>query len=265
MNKKTVVLDTSIMKYGDLLIILKDNFSKVIFTIPTIREMDCCKKYSGSVGYNIRNLLAECANDKKSIRYEVIAIEEENSYADDNIINFLRKNTQSYCLLTADNAMACKCKAYNIEYYFPWEFLINDEEMPEDLETNLKQKEGKETQQNFITLRNCFLSGGELYMDIPKNTKNIKIMIFDAEGNQKLDNYDGVKLEISDVVFIMTYKKDKQYLAIAQYEVCETASSSNNAIFIGVSGVKSEEEIEKLNCYKEVKEEAKIYLSEVNQ
>lgn len=267
MKKKIAVIDTSVMKYYSLIAILEENFEQIILTIPTIREMDRLKASKSSTAYNVRKILAKCAEDKESAKYIVKEIEQVDTYVDINIIEFLKKNNEKYCLLTSDNAMACICKAYGIEYFFPWEFQNTPEEISENENETLQENSTEELQQENIsvrkksTLRNSYINDRNLYIDVPSYSRNIRYVIFNEAGEEKRGYGEEVQLELNDIIYIITYKKEKDVFNIVQFEVVETESCTENVAFLGTYHAKDAEEIERLEqLNKRVKYEAKKFI-----
>lgn len=147
-----ILLDTSSLNVASTIDII-EKAEKVYLTIETIEEIERLKKKSNLMGYNARKVLSESAKDMEGKKYIVVEGKGEDDYVDNNIITYCRENKE-LTLVTLDNGMANKAKAYGIRYIIPHDERIENEP------------------KNYIkTLRNTDMLGSSLILNIPDTNR----------------------------------------------------------------------------------------------
>lgn len=185
---RTLILDTCAL-HSDEAMQRIEEASKVIILLGTIKELDKHKNDGGKFEDNIRQVCTESRKDEKSEKYVCVVGREKYENVDDNIIDYCRKH-KKVTLLTSDNNLCNKAKAYQIPYLFVE-----------------REKVGR------ADIKGCTFETENLYISKEKNGRYHFVL---REG--KIIDFDmKLKLEKGDTVFQLVNKKDK--VRIMQYEI----------------------------------------------
>lgn len=123
------VIDNSIIGVKDVLNIINKicaSNAQIVITNITINELEDARAYDNFGGKNAKRILAMAAEDPK--HFFSVIIDDSLATKDDCIIKYCADNKGKVILLTADNTMALKARAYGVEtQYFKHENMSEDE------------------------------------------------------------------------------------------------------------------------------------------
>ena len=205
-KKRIIVLDASALEIQSSMQIIEQSY-KVILLTGTIRELDNAKNKNNIYGVNARIIAKKSREDENSQKYICVAGYEKNSYQDDNIIDYCRKNRKTV-ILTNDNNLCNMAKAYHIPYIFA-----------EDEEQNIKEKETCKKANN---IKGAVFLDEKLY--ILNNIGNRINFVYRNNENIQNNSVSKVELQIGDIVYQAISKKDS--VVVVKYKVIEISKSN---------------------------------------
>lgn len=115
-KERTVIVDTSALHSKECMKII-DEADKVILLTGIISEMDKLKHVKNLQGVNIREVSRRSREDKEGKKYVCVSQYQKCKYQDDNIIDYCKRHRHTI-ILTSDNNLCNKAKAYGISYIF---------------------------------------------------------------------------------------------------------------------------------------------------
>ena len=116
-REQVIILDACALQTQKAMEIIEKAI-KVIMIVGTIREMDKIKKDKTLQGKNVRTIFKASREDVEGQKYLCVSGYENYSYEDDNIIDYC-KHHKNTTILTCDNGLCNKAKAFHIPYIFP--------------------------------------------------------------------------------------------------------------------------------------------------
>lgn len=243
-KERIIVLDASALKIQSSMKII-EQASKVILLIGTIRELDNAKDKDNTYGWNARIISKKSREDENSQKYICVAGYEKNSYQDDNIIDYCKKNKNTV-ILTNDNNLCNKAKAYHIPYIF-----AKDE---------AKKIKKEDTFKKANNIKGVVFLHEKLY--IPNNIGNRINFVYRNNENIQNNSVSKVELKIGDIVYQTISKNDN--IIVVKYKVVEISESNYAGVCCHFKINISETEVLKdLSLPQEVKNEI-IALSNQN-
>lgn len=205
------VIDNSIVDVKDALNIIDKvclSNSKIIITSITINELEDSREYDDFGGINASRILSMAAQDPK--HFESVIIDESLATKDDCIVKYCADNKGKVILLTADNTMALKARAYDVEtQYFVKEIMAESQE---------KQKKN---QKGCDTLAFTKKVNGELIIYAMEG--NIRSTLVKSNGTSY--SQGECKLKIGDDVLIAV--KKGTYITFAHYKITSLYERKN--------------------------------------
>jgi hypothetical protein len=261
-----------------------EKVSKVILLYTTIEEMDKYKNVKNTFGSNIREISRRSREDKKSEKYICVAGYKRHKYNDKNIIDYCRVHRETI-IVTGDNNLCNFAKAYKINYIF----LEPEKDSKEVKKTKKSQKKDKIIKQQEKDVIKEEKNIIEEEKDVIKNEKDIieeEKDIIEKEkaiiGKEKVffyNNYIGVcryekyhtetRLERNnkliniqdykpgDYLYILRYNKKYKYVEITVMEIVLEKNKYKAYEKEERQRVYYINEIYKLDCSEELKEEIK--------
>lgn len=203
------VIDNSIIGVKDVLNIINKicaTDDQIIITSITINELEDSREYDNFGGRNAGRILAMAAEDPK--HFFSVIIDDSLATKDDCIVKYCADNKNKVILLTADNTMALKARAYGVKtQYFKKEVVKED-----------RNKKNKDCCDTLAYTRKV---DGELIISaIDGNCRSTLVRSNGIEYSQ-----DECKLKIGDDVLIAV--KKSTYFTFAHYKITSLYERKN--------------------------------------
>lgn len=237
-DERIYILDTCALNSSEAMQII-EQASKIIILTGIIEELDK-NKYNSNKKFseNVCTICRKSREDQNSEKYVCVAGYDKHTYQDDNIIDYCKEH-KNVTILTCDNNLCNKAKAYGIPYIFPKR---DKEEIGTHKRVNIRGIEFEN--------ENLYITNGDanrFYLVIRNGVP------INANSAKKR------KLEVGDHVFKV--KRKNENVIIVEYKIIEI-SPSMHAIE-KMSAKVGMQEIDRLSedkFPKEVKEKAKSLL-----
>lgn len=241
-REEVIILDASALKTHKAMEII-EQASKVILLLGTIKELD--KEQKDSTDLYIKNkcyVLRKSREDVEGQKYLCILGYEKYSYVDDNIIEYCKyhKNTT---ILTCDNGLCNKAKAFHISYIVPYDKPIAESQPVKKQKENFhtenscvakqsiqKEKDtipDKYIQEEKATMPDKYiqdeaaqLAGVRFYEQFIRvyPMKHCKVY-WKVGRNGKIINPK--YYQVGDYIYVCRYKNKNHYLEIIIYQIIE--------------------------------------------
>lgn len=125
------VIDNSIIGVKDVLNIINKicaSNAQIVITNITINELEDSREYDGFSGRNAGRILAMAAEDPK--HFFSVIIDDSLATKDDCIVKYCADNKDKVILLTADNPMALRARAYGVETQYFKQDVVKENKVP---------------------------------------------------------------------------------------------------------------------------------------
>lgn len=270
----SIVIDTCALKHETAWEVIQ-RYPKVILIADVIRELDKLKNATDSIlKHNVKRILKECAEDEKEERYKVEINERVSNYTDENLLAYCKgKNVVLY---TSDNTLACLARGYGISYLLgekmEKEILqakrrleetkiassIDTEKLSERIRLNSSLMENK----RIYELDNVEYRHEGLFLTIP-DTNKIGYIVLSNNEIIEINNDQEIKLEIENILFILTYKAKHNGLCVSIYRIVDI-KEENYSTFIKAYKPNTIEEIRQIEVPKVVQNKIIEYFEMVS-
>ncbi len=220
-RKQVIILDVCALKTQKAMDIIEES-SKVVLLLGTISELDDNKKIVDPQGKNIRTILKASREDSESKKYLCVSGYEKYPYVDDNIIEYCRKNRE-VTILTCDNGLCNKAKAFGISYIFA-------EDEPKIYENNTKNLNS--TQANSINPKSELTTNKETekeqsLLEVELSENSIKILTkkgwyvhYVVVREKRIIN--SRNYQAGDELYIYKYNNKTKNMSILVYDIEKT-------------------------------------------
>lgn len=273
-RKPSIVMDTCVLKHETVWEVIK-KYPKVILITDVIRELDKLKNSTDPIlNKNVKRILKECAEDEAEEQYKVVLNERVSTYTDENLIHYCKG--KNVILFTSDNTLACLARAYGIRYVLgekmEREILQAKTKLEETRVRNIDtQKLSEKIRQNGIVIEskriheidNVEYREDGLFLTIPDTNKIGYIVLSNNEIAQTNNNRQ-IRLEIENLLFILTYKAKHNGLCVSIYRIIDIAKE-NYAVFIKAYKPNTIQEIQQIEIPEVVQNKIIEYFEEVSQ
>ncbi len=224
-REQVIILDASALKTQKAMEFI-EKAPKVIMIVGTIREIDKHKKDKTLYGKNIRTIFKASREDVEGQKYLCVSDYKKYSYEDDNIIEYCRhhKNTT---ILTCDNGLCSKAKAFNIPYIFPEDEQINTE--PISSATSVAQKQEKQQSHSYsenqsqkevkkeykTNSEEVFINSKGIYIT---PIKGCYINYVVTRENSIVNTSD---YKVGDNIYVLRYHNAKKWMEVIIYDIVD--------------------------------------------
>lgn len=209
-EERTYILDTSALNSSEAMQIIEEA-SKIIILTGIIQELDNNKhnpnkKFSD----NVCTICKKSREDQNSEKYICVAGYEKYSYQDDNIIDYCQKH-KNVTILTCDNNLCNKAKAYDIPYIFP----KRDKEIKEKAQNLLKVEKEKDEEKAIEKSSDQEIFFEKRWIRAKNNNNYVNYINVERKGKLiKTQDYAA-----GDLLYLSKYNKKKNNLEIHVYRI----------------------------------------------